>query len=134
LKERTRWEGERNLFSLRGLFMGPSVWQTGNDGDSTNAINALPEWRDFWASAETGSVEGVARFHGGNLLQKALTTPDQLRPGDFRLRPDSAGYRAGPDGKDLGADVDLVGPGPAYERWKQSPEYQEWLRETGQVK
>jgi hypothetical protein len=24
-------------------------------------------------------------------------------------------------------DVDLVGPGPAYERWKKTPEYQRWL-------
>ena len=38
------------------------------------------------------------------------------------------------DGKDLGADVDLVGPGAAYERWKRTPDYQEWLKDTGQVK
>jgi hypothetical protein len=44
------------------------------------------------------------------------------------------GYRAGKDGKDLGADVDLVGPGAAYKRWKKTPEYQQWLRDTGQVK
>ena len=50
------------------------------------------------------------------------------------LRHDSTGYRAGKDGKDLGADVDLVGPGPAYERWKKTLSYQQWLVETGQVK
>ena len=53
---------------------------------------------------------------------------------DRGLREDSPGYRAGPDGKDLGADVDLVGPGPAYERWKKTTEYEEWLKETGQSK
>jgi len=53
-------------------------------------------------------------------------------PEHFRLGPDSAGYRAGPYGKDL-ADVDLVGPGEAYERWKKTPEYQQWLEETGQL-
>jgi hypothetical protein len=52
---------------------------------------------------------------------------------DFRLRPDSAGYRAGKDGKDLGADVDLVGPGSAYERWKKTPAYQQRLKDSGQV-
>src|SRR5262249_49320337 len=51
-------------------------------------------------------------------------------PDDFRLRSDSAGYRAGKDGKDLGADIDLVGPGKAYERWKQTPDYRQWLKET----
>jgi hypothetical protein len=30
--------------------------------------------------------------------------------------------------------VDLVGPGEAYERWKKTPDYQEWLKETGQLK
>jgi hypothetical protein len=30
--------------------------------------------------------------------------------------------------------VDLVGPGPAYERWKKTPEYQQWLNDTKQVK
>jgi hypothetical protein len=29
--------------------------------------------------------------------------------------------------------VDLVGPGPAYERWKKTPEYQQWLKDTKQV-
>src|SRR5262249_48046979 len=43
-------------------------------------------------------------------------------------------YRAGKDGKDLGADVDLVGPGAAYERWKKRPEYQQWLKDTGQLR
>ena len=28
----------------------------------------------------------------------------------------------------------LVGPGAAYQRWKGTPEPQQWLRETGQVK
>jgi hypothetical protein len=59
---------------------------------------------------------------------------ERLKPDDFRLAVDSTGYRAGPDGKDLGADIDFVGPGNAYERWKKTPEYQEWLRETGQMK
>ena len=70
----------------------------------------------------------------GDLLAKLGAAPEKLTPEDFRLRPDSAGYRAGKDKKDLGADVDLVGPGPAYERWKKTPDYQQWLKDTGQVK
>jgi hypothetical protein len=26
----------------------------------------------------------------------------------------------------------LVGPGEAYERWKKTPDYQQWLEDTGQ--
>jgi hypothetical protein len=35
------------------------------------------------------------------------------------------------DGSDLGANVDLVGPGAAYERWKKTPEYREWQKAKG---
>ena len=86
----------------------------------------LESWNRFWGLADTGSLLGVIRFQGGDLRMKAKENPQQLMPEDFRLTPDSAGHRAGPDGKDLGADVDLVGPGEAYERWKKTPEYQEW--------
>ena len=79
-------------------------------------------------------MEGRLRYQGGALLERLRDTPEKVTPDDFRLRADSAGYRAGKDGKDLGADVDLVGPGPAYERWKKTPEYQQWLKDTGQGK
>jgi hypothetical protein len=111
--------------------------QIGKSGFSHFAASQgkdLADWNRFWTQTDTGSTEGVVRFQGGDLFQRTLTNPQKLTPDDFRLRTDSPGYRAGHDGKDLGADVDLVGPGPAYERWKQSPEYQEWLKETGQMK
>ena len=73
-------------------------------------------------------------FLGGNLIDRVKAMPAKLAPEDFRLRPDSAGYRAGKDRKDIGADVDLVGPGPAYERWKKTPDYQQWLKDTGHAK
>jgi hypothetical protein len=97
-------------------------------------FKTFADWQRAWKSEDSGSVLGVARFLGGIVLHKRLEAPDQITPDDFRLRADSAGYRAGPKGKDLGADVDLVGPGPAYARWKKTPEYQEWLKETGQQK
>jgi hypothetical protein len=96
--------------------------------------NDFADWNRFWGLKETGSSEGVIRFSGGDLHAKALADAAKLTPEDFRLRLDSAGYRAGKDKKDIGANVDLVGPGPAYERWKQTPDYQQWLKESGQLK
>jgi hypothetical protein len=94
----------------------------------------LADWDRFWAQTKTGSVEGDIRFKGGDLMSRARSAPELITAEDFRLRADSAGYRAGKDGKDLGADIDLVGPGAAYEQWKKTPEYQQWLKESGQVK
>jgi hypothetical protein len=93
----------------------------------------LAEWLRFWGLPEDASSQGEIRFQGAN--QSSVTNmPEKLSPEDFRLHPDSAGYRAGKDGKDLGAGIDLVGPGAPYERWKKTPEYQHWLKETGPTK
>lgn len=95
---------------------------TGQTGTGSGARQAPARW-----TARSGST-------GGDLITRAQSEPEKLTAADFRLRPDSAGYRAGKDGKDLGADIDLVGPGAAYERWKKTPAYQQWLKDTGQVK
>jgi len=132
LRAMVAWRGGRNGFragtrlldfAIRGVSMPP-----------TRPSKTVADWEAFWGLADTGSVQGQFRYAGGNVLERTRTAPESLTAQDFRLRPDSAGYRAGPDGKDLGADVELVGPGAAYERWKKTPEYQQWLKVTGQKK
>jgi hypothetical protein len=78
-------------------------------------------------------VRGPIAFQGGDLRNKAKDLPAAVVPEDFRLTADSTGKGKGEDGKDLGADLDLVGPGAAYERWRQTKEYQQWLKDTGPV-
>jgi hypothetical protein len=98
-----------------------------------NFFKNLTEWNKFWGLKDTGSVEGAVLLRG-NPLDLMAERPEAVTPDDFRLRPGSAGYRAGPGGRDLGADIDLVGPGAAYEDWKKTPDYRQWLKDTGQVK
>jgi hypothetical protein len=134
LRRSLTWKGDRNQFTTRRI-RGESAFTTWvYAGASGFGIKNLAEWDRFWRQDDSGSGSGKVRYRGGDFLSRADLTPEQLRPEDFRLRPDSPGYRAGKDGKDLGADVDLVGPGAAYERWKKTPEYQQWLKDTGQVK
>ena len=113
------WHGERNLYAVGSTFV--------MDADAKQQPPPVRKaWRNGSSSgepAEAGSMEGRVRYQGGDLLSRTGAALDKLTAEDFRLRPDSAGYRAGKDGKDLGADVDLVGPGPAYER-RKTPEYQ----------
>ena len=82
--------------------------------------------------SDTGSLLGRIQLQRGEA--GVFADDGRLKPADFRLQPGSTGKGAGKDGQDLGADVDLVGPGPAYERWQKSADYQEWLKSTGQVK
>jgi hypothetical protein len=127
------WRGQQNVYAARN-YTGNRFVQSSIDGvlTSTRGPKDLAAWNQLWTPPETGSVQGRIRYRGGNLLGKLAT--DVIAPAEFRLLPDSAGYRAGKDGKDLGADIDLVGPGSAYERWKKTPQYQQWLKETGQLK
>jgi hypothetical protein len=126
------WKGERNVYPVdRWFARGP--WPE-KHWLPVAELKGLADWRQFWSTAEAGSFEGQFSYQGGDLLARLAAEPGKLTPADFRLRADSAGYRAGKDGKDLGADVDLVGPGPAYERWKKTAEYQQWLKDTGQLK
>ncbi len=133
------WRGTKNVHHRLGN--GPPVaddamiwWGSPTGAAPVASVNDLVSWRRFWSSPETGSIQSEIRYQGGDLAGRLTGGVEKLTPEDFRLRPDSAGYRARSDGKDLGADVDTVGPGPAYERFKKTPEYQKWLTEMGQAR
>jgi hypothetical protein len=131
VRRRLDWRDVNNSYQVeRGQWIGINS----DEVVHWTSQKTLADWNTFWGLKTTGSSENVIRFLGGDLISRARTQPLKITAEDVRLRPDSAGYRAGKDGKDLGADVDLVGPGPAYERWKKTPAYQEWLKETGQIK
>jgi hypothetical protein len=91
----------------------------------------LKGWSDWWGVAATESRQGRVVLAGGNLGSRSKTLPEAITGGDFLLRNDSIGKGAGRGGRDPGVDVDLLGPGAAYERWKQTPEYQQWLQDSG---
>src|SRR5262249_50274110 len=111
------------------LFRWTADWA---EAKATRSRKTLADWKQFWRINETDSLQGSARYQGGNLLATAVANPAQLTPEDFRLHADSPGKGKGPGGRDLGADVDWVGPGKAYERWKKTPAYQQWLKGTGE--
>src|SRR5262249_4887843 len=113
------WRDRGNLYAPGGSV---PLWNVPPEGVAREiGPRSLAYWKKLWASGEGDAVEGRVKYQGGDLLARFRAAPEKLTPEDFRLRADSAGYRAGPNGKDMGADVDLVGPGPAYERWKKTP-------------
>jgi hypothetical protein len=134
LRHAVAWSEQRNLY-LKGR---PLLYISSGTRPSPLATvrprMTLAEWNRFWKIADTTSIVGEIHFVGDKLTANQAVRTDNLAPESFRLRPDSAGYRAAADGKDLGPDIDLVGPGAAYERWKKTPAYQQWLKETEQVK
>jgi hypothetical protein len=124
------WKEERPVYSCSG----PYLTFFTKPGARESLVSAFADWHKFRGVYPTNALEGACRFEGGRLDERVKVAPQSLEPRDFRLLEGSAGKGAGPGGRDLGADVDAIGPGSAYERWKQTPAYQEWLKTTGQVK
>jgi hypothetical protein len=124
------WSGQRNLYAAERDFVNLSFGVPGQR-QPVAGLRSLADWNRMWGKAEVDSMQG--RIHYRRVPAPSALAPEKAIAEDFRLRRDSAGKGAHPGGKDLGAAVDLVGPGPAYERWKQTAEYQQWLKDTGQA-
>jgi hypothetical protein len=123
LKSLMAWKEEKNLYPLQPFL----VSSQGSDPAPVTILDKYEDWRKFWGVTTPPPLQGQPVFEGGDVLNK---DPKETLPAGFRLAKDSPGKGAGPGGKDLGADVDLVGPGPAYDRWRQTPEYQKWRADS----
>src|SRR5205085_1982952 len=65
------------------------------------------DWKAFWKTDSIPGIVGQPRFQGGDPLS---LEPDALTAAMFRLADGSPGKGAGAGGKDLGPDVDRIGP------------------------
>jgi WD40 repeat protein len=122
------WEGQHNLYAANRDFLNLTSSVPGQP-PAPAPLHSVAAWNSLWQRDDTMSLQGPIHYQQ-DIPAAARLAPQQLRPADFRLRPDSAGYRAGAAGCDLGADVDLVGPGEAYEAWRKTPAYRQWLKDT----
>jgi hypothetical protein len=122
MKQLNVWKEEGNLYHFDKHFFHANAGQP-----SRAVLPTYQDWRQLWGLDTPPCLEGKALFQGGALLANPEQDLLTIQPADFRLAKGSPSKGAGPGGKDLGADVDLVGPGEAYEKWKKTPEYQEWL-------
>jgi hypothetical protein len=109
LKRSVAWRDERNLY------------QTPRYIDFLSNIDHIRKWEEFWKLKHEGSLQGQIRFKQGGVITS--TSP----PEAFRLQAESLGQTSGKGGRDLGVNVNFVGPGDAWERWRKTTEYQKWL-------
>ena len=108
------WVGDRNLFAAREALVVLSSTDGGSRGARKPVVKSLAEWNALWKQPDSGSREAPATFTS-KISEKAHSGPHQLTAADFRLQDSSAG-----------ADVDVLGPGAPYDRWRKTAEYQEW--------
>ena len=96
LPNQVTWQGEQNLYAVSDAFLQLMLFgKKYVYHEPATPVKTLADWRRFWKSPEANSIEGRVRYAGGDLLDRLARDPEQLSPEDFRLRPDSPGYRAG---------------------------------------
>jgi formylglycine-generating enzyme required for sulfatase activity len=99
----------------------------------TGSYRTLADWKRFWGLPDLDAREGEMRFQGEEIWARLQQDVRFVTPADFRLIKGSPGQGVLPGGKDIGANVDLVGPGDAYERWKKTPDHQEWRKKADEL-
>jgi hypothetical protein len=124
LRRIVTWEGRQNVFAHDARFLECALV---GENHALEPGLSLAQWQDFWGGADADSLQGRIVYTGGDVHAKVKSGPKSLIPADFRLHPESAGKGVG-----VGAEIDRVGPGEPYKRWKGTPEHQQWLVETGQ--
>jgi hypothetical protein len=127
LRRIVSWEDRENLFANEGMLIR---WVVGTTRVSpARQIIDVNDWADFWDAGDTGSRRDAVKFVGGNLAARAAVAPEKIVPADFHPHARrGAIFLPDADDQGPGADIEAVGPGPAYERWKLSPEYAGWLK------
>jgi hypothetical protein len=122
-----QWKEERNAYASGTMFL------VGRDDGKSAAVGrdlkTLRDWFRWWSVTDSSSVQGEIRLTGPVPAEQDL---DHMSPTQFCLASGSIGKNADSAGRDLGADVDALGRGPAYDAWKKTADYLQWLKETGQ--
>ena len=88
----------------------------------------LDSWLKYWKLENSGSRELKLQLRGR--LFTTLAEQRTLTPEDFRFQDDVSAVG---ETENAGANLDVVGAGPGYERWRSSGAYQQWLSQLDGV-
>jgi serine/threonine protein kinase len=127
LERLVRWSEQDNLYAVAPGVDLLDVTARNKPVRPSGKFADLAQWDRFWKLDGPRSLVGLARYQGGDPHSKTADRLAQVTAADFRLDAKSPGKGKGKQSKDLGADVDLIGPGKAYEQWKNTADYQRWL-------
>ncbi len=129
VRKHVLWVPSHNLVHAPNEYLG-AYEVPARDPERVHVQKAEQEWRAFWRLDSDDTLGDAPLFGRPGLLDRIRSDLPSLSPADFRLADGSPGKGKGEGGKDLGADVDKVGPGQPYEEWKKTPEYEEWRKQT----
>jgi hypothetical protein len=123
LKQLVSWTDQGGLFPPGRLLTARGKATSVTLPDEPKTVG---QWRTFWKMPDAKLLTGRPRFAGGDVRARQSGNVEAVVADDFRLRPDSPG-------QGQGADVDLVGPGLAYERWQKSKDHLAWRKQSDEL-
>jgi hypothetical protein len=128
LRRLVSWSEKENLYVVP---TGTDFFwmETDAGGGVRSSLRDMRAWEQFWDLGATGSYQQPVQFKK-DLPRNYKGDPV---PEDFRLTGDRPAIGPATNRQDFGANIDFVGPGAAYERFKQTPAYQQWLKDSGQA-
>jgi hypothetical protein len=101
-------------------------WQPFKEG---RTWTTLRDWYAFWSHrAVPESLYGAISFQEPDLHNRLIRDVGGVTPAEFRLPATSPAKGTSTDGRDFGADMDLLGPGEPLARWRRTAEYRDWQR------
>jgi hypothetical protein len=113
LRTAVAWSEDANLYRRGMQFVGRPI--AGRPGDVAPAdLVGVNRWLELWKLPAGKSVEGEL------ILTKA--SESELSPPILGTLTSASGPQPGA----IGAPADQLGPGPAYDAWRASPEYAAW--------
>ena len=122
-----KWNEYRNLYDSGGPFVSLRQLGKSESRPAPWSPQSLDDWNHFWNLNNTGSQHRPIEFEQANLTRSIAGMTQPIPTSYFRIRFDNSGRRPTSFVKPFGARIDRVGPGPAYDLWKQTPEYHNWL-------
>jgi hypothetical protein len=111
------WSEHRNLYPKNGTHLRYGFQVDEEERKYVTTVKTLSAWKKRWGLGNTGSLVADAQF--------ADT--------DYHLKPSSLGKGAGTGGKDLGCNINILGPGQGYEQWQKTSDFEAWRNRTQQA-
>ena len=114
------WNEKENVYARSVSFFAHTLVRRAAKPETAGPRN-LGEWNEFWRQEKTGSIQGDVVYR--SRIQQSDASQFHVRQVRGTTQPVPAS---------VGPNVDMVGPGKAYQSWKETPAYQQWLDRIAQ--
>ena len=128
IKKSVAWQSEQDLYSGGGPLLAMASSQSPRQLTGMGVPAGIAKWDEFWGASKAGIAKLTdGSFDSQPLRSRATSNPLSLAAADFRRTVRLRGGWRPLEARLEGANTSLVGPGEAYEAWKNTFDYRTWI-------